>query len=392
MIMNIGIYIHELLLENDTVIIPGFGAFVSAYKPAEINEETGELKPPSKEITFNAQIRNNDGLLVGKVADEEGISHFDALKEIEKERENIIYHLDKGEKVTLEDTGVLFYDENHEIQFNPLFDRNLLLDSFGLETISLKEEEENKEEKPVTEADEEEPVPAEEKPEASVEKDTENVKEEDTVSEVEPGGAEKDEPKETETESEQKEETDEMETPPYYVPDDFEYNRKKRYSWLWLLLLLIPVAGVILYLQYRNSGEVVNPDTTYDNSLMIQEEEQAAGTDIALKDSVGLTASDSIQMVVEDTLTAESEPESVEEIIPEGPKYHLIGGSFKDEENAEEYLRELEGKGLKPVLLGKHGSYFIISIGAFDTVEEAARAKKEFETNNPETGVWVLKK
>ena len=53
--MNIGKYVHELLLENDTVIIPGFGAFISNYKPAEIDEETNELKPPAKEVTFNAQ-------------------------------------------------------------------------------------------------------------------------------------------------------------------------------------------------------------------------------------------------------------------------------------------------------------------------------------------------
>ena len=83
--MRIDKYIKELLLENETVIIPGFGAFISTYKPAEINKENDTIKPPSKEISFNQNIRNNDGLLVGHVADAQGISHFDALKEIEKE-------------------------------------------------------------------------------------------------------------------------------------------------------------------------------------------------------------------------------------------------------------------------------------------------------------------
>ena len=84
------------------------------------------------------KIRNNDGVLVGYIAESEGISHFDALKKIEKERENIIYQLDKGEKVTLENTGVLFFDKKHEIQFESFHDDNLLLDSFGLEATSLK--------------------------------------------------------------------------------------------------------------------------------------------------------------------------------------------------------------------------------------------------------------
>ena len=134
--MNLEKYIHSLLLENETVIVPGFGAFVSNYKPAEISKN--EIKPPSKEISFTQQIRNNDGLLVGYIADEEGISHFDALKKIEKERENLIYKLDKGEKTIIEDAGELFYNEKNEIQFTPFHDDNLLLDSFGLETISIK--------------------------------------------------------------------------------------------------------------------------------------------------------------------------------------------------------------------------------------------------------------
>ena len=137
--MNLGKYIHELLLKNETVIIPGFGAFTSIYKPSETDEEKEVLKPPSKIIGFDPQIRNNDGLLVGKVAEEEEISHFDALKRIEKERENILHYLDKIGRKTLEGTGELFYDENREINFTPVLDENLLLESYGLEPISLNE-------------------------------------------------------------------------------------------------------------------------------------------------------------------------------------------------------------------------------------------------------------
>ena len=137
--MNIGKYIHQLLLENDTVIIPGFGAFISKYKPAELNNDTNELKPPSKTISFNQQIRNNDALLVGKVAEGEVISHFDALTAIEKERENIIYQLDKGDKFLLDEIGELFLNEQNEIQLIPIEKDNLLLDSFGLESVIAEE-------------------------------------------------------------------------------------------------------------------------------------------------------------------------------------------------------------------------------------------------------------
>ena len=88
--VDFGKIIHELLLENEIVIIPGFGAFVSEYKPAEISVDSDEIKPPSKTVLFNQQIRNNDGLLVGYVGETKRISHFDALKRIEKEREKIL--------------------------------------------------------------------------------------------------------------------------------------------------------------------------------------------------------------------------------------------------------------------------------------------------------------
>lgn len=136
--MNLAQYLHELLLENETVIIPGFGAFISNYKPAEIDNETNKIVPPSKEINFNSKIRNNDGLLVGYVAETESVSHFDALKLIEKERENIIYQLDKGEKITVENVGSLFRDAENEVHFEADIQENLLLDSFGLEAVSFE--------------------------------------------------------------------------------------------------------------------------------------------------------------------------------------------------------------------------------------------------------------
>jgi hypothetical protein len=117
--MNLGKYIRQLLPEHETVIIPGFGAFISEYKPAQIDEATGEMSPPSKKIV-QSKIKNNDGLLVGFVAEREGNSGSEALAKIDFERDEMLYKLDKGEKLLpLEGTGVSFYNENREIQFEP---------------------------------------------------------------------------------------------------------------------------------------------------------------------------------------------------------------------------------------------------------------------------------
>ncbi len=138
--MNIGKYVKDLLQENDTVIVPGLGAFISVYKPAFTDETTGILYPPSKEVSFNPDIKTNGGLLAGRIANDEHISHRKAVGKVEKICDDILYRLDKGERVTLEDTGTLYYDNTGILQFEPAPSLNFLSDAFGLEPVSLNNE------------------------------------------------------------------------------------------------------------------------------------------------------------------------------------------------------------------------------------------------------------
>ena len=69
-------YISELLFLHDCVIIPEFGGFVGNNKSAVLNEITGTIFPPSKEILFNPNLKSNDGLLINKISISEGISNI----------------------------------------------------------------------------------------------------------------------------------------------------------------------------------------------------------------------------------------------------------------------------------------------------------------------------
>ena len=60
-------YIVQLLRHLDCVIIPDFGGFVAQYKTASLDGVTG-YSPPSKQILFNINLKNNDGLLANKIA------------------------------------------------------------------------------------------------------------------------------------------------------------------------------------------------------------------------------------------------------------------------------------------------------------------------------------
>ena len=61
---RLGKHIEALLLENDCVIIPDFGGFITYYTPASYVEDEHTFSPPVRSIGFNPQLKLNDGLLV----------------------------------------------------------------------------------------------------------------------------------------------------------------------------------------------------------------------------------------------------------------------------------------------------------------------------------------
>jgi nucleoid DNA-binding protein/cell division protein FtsN len=362
--VNFGKYIHELLLENEIVVVTGFGAFVSEYKPAEISENSEEIKPPSKIVTFNQQIRNNDGLLVGHVAEIKQISHFDALKAIEAERENILYRLDNGEEVELKGVGILVYTSENKIDFKPIQDDNLLLDSFGLETTSIVPEVEESEELPEEMAiiEEEEttvtPIVEEDILEGkAVSKEEEKEEEPVLVSNFTINSAEK----ETEEEA------------------------KKKKAWLWYLLILVPLVAVSVFVFIKGEKGGGTDKQKEQNTISIIEEPA-----IILQDT---TVSDSIEIALKDTIQTEMPNQDTAIIAdPNTPKYYLVGGSFSVEENAETYRQELIAKGYDAFHAGKKGRFFIVGIGTYNSFNKADEAKIEYMENNPDSEVWVWKK
>lgn len=350
--MNLGKYIRQLLPENETVIIPGLGAFISEYKPAQIDEGTGEINPPSKEISFTAKIKNNDGLLVSFVAQSEQIPVQKALVKIEDERDKIRYKLDKGEKVILEGTGVLFYTENREIKFEPAEGVNVLPDAFGLDSISLKAEPEE--------------IP-EEKAENIVTKGVSEKKE--VLPENEPGKSEAEKEPEPFTAFKPAETLSE------------QTSKKKKRGWMWFLLLLIPLIAAGIFILQKEKEEPPKQVEIKIESLQKEEPPvQIADTLVA----------DSIITQQADTLKADNSMMNyLDYIEPDTTKFYLIGGSFQDAENAEKYLQRMKKESYSPFHLGKRGSFFLVGLEIHDNEIEAYGAQYNFLDKFPESGVWV---
>jgi len=131
-------HIADLLYHHECVIVPGLGGFIKAYTPAQIIHTTHEFSPPSGTIAFNAGLSGNDGLLANYIASAENTSYREALYEIKQWVETCQDTVKKEEKVTLEGIGELFMNISGKLEFKPSTKINFNTDSFGLPVFFAK--------------------------------------------------------------------------------------------------------------------------------------------------------------------------------------------------------------------------------------------------------------
>jgi hypothetical protein len=142
--MSLDRHISQLLYRYQCVTVPGFGAFLTETVPANIQESNQTFYPPRKVIFFNANLKNNDGLLANHIALENKIQYDNAVSVIEKEVLLWKILLENKEILTIKDVGEI--KTNHEdnlvfIAFNTL---NYNTQSFGLSSFvspAIKREE-----------------------------------------------------------------------------------------------------------------------------------------------------------------------------------------------------------------------------------------------------------
>lgn len=128
-------YISDLLHRYDCVIVPGLGGFITNYKPAQIHPVSHTFRPPSKDISFNIQLQNNDGLLINYIADCESIEFDNAQARVERFVKSIKNDLEHKKEAQLEQIGVLTRNLEGKLTFEPNTKTNYLLDAFGLDTV-----------------------------------------------------------------------------------------------------------------------------------------------------------------------------------------------------------------------------------------------------------------
>ena len=136
--MQLSFYISDLLFEHDCVTVPGFGSFLGNYKPAQFDLNEEKFTPPSKQLSFNSQIRENDGLLAKHISKKLNITYDEAVKKIHQKVIGWTIQI-KSETIVLKNLGEIFLSNEDKIVFSPDNSINHLKDSFGLSPVFARQ-------------------------------------------------------------------------------------------------------------------------------------------------------------------------------------------------------------------------------------------------------------
>ena len=132
-------HIEFLLLENDCIILPGFGGFVAHYTEATYEAKNQLFMPPMRTIGFNPLLRLNDGLLTQSVMEVYGTNYGDALKMVTRWVNQLKKQLYEEGSVELSNVGQLRMSIRGTMDFVPFNSRLTTSWLYGLGSFELPE-------------------------------------------------------------------------------------------------------------------------------------------------------------------------------------------------------------------------------------------------------------
>ena len=327
--MKIEKYISGLLYRYQCVSIPGFGAFLSEWQSAQIAEGHNSFVPPRKVISFNSNIKTNDGLLANHIALQEKISYESALTKIQTQVVFWLEKLQNKEVLTLENIGEIFSNSENNFVFKPNTSINYLMDSFGLSGFNS--------------------------PEIIRENQTQNSTE--TISISQPV-----------LENEiLEEEVIEDETPVIPLIQSKSNNNWLKYA----------AAAVVVLSTGGTYGYKMYYDYTIDQKTILVEK--------TVQDKVN-------QKLQEATFVLPNPMAAVDLTLEEKPnaKYHVIAGAYRSEQNANKALKQLLSQGFDAHVLTKNKYGLIpVAFGSYSNLNEAQVLKLQIKTKDS-IDAWLL--
>lgn len=378
-----------LLLRNNCVVIPAFGGFVANNVSAKVDVKNGLITPPSKALSFNKNLSNNDGLIINHLASEKKISFDDAHGIISREVQQIKSQLNEGKRIHFHNVGFLYTNTAGKIAFEQDRFFNLLLSSYGLGNVQFISEEEEEVETVIS------------SPNAVNSKETTFIAQ-TVVLENEA------------IEAEKKEEPKEIQHPAVAQKSTRRLLGKiAKYA---AVAALVPLAFYSFWIPMKTdvlkSGIIYLDDFNPFNGGENTKYEPVAKKQILTIDSVHPSSTLSS---ITDNLSSETpvfayplnddlfipvrrkeevvntiEAKEVTEVVTAKNSYHAIVGCFSDPTNASDLIAELKAKGFNAYEVDFKGGLHRISAGNTTKSSEVSTLRDKLES--ADLNVWILKK
>jgi cell division protein FtsN len=348
--MEFSRHITELLYRHDCVIVPGLGGFILREVAGQQHAGVGQFTPPSREVSFNSLLNQDDGILISYIVELQGTTYAEAKSQVSDFVNSAVNILDTGKEVTLEGIGTLGYSSELRLVFKAFPGTNFLESSFGLTPVIAH---------PLTE------------------------------------------PK--------KVRVPERKTRPHADRKPVSVKAKTPASVKWTVAASVPVIlfllwGIIFPASFQNtyvnysgmfSGifENSSPVTQTSNNLQTTaiEEKTAVSEPERTQNSIQTAAMDIPAVEQQNVTVIEVPPGSTPQAAPAAElKYHVIAGVFRSRENAERYVSSLEDMGFNATLVGTDkAGRFRVSFGSFDSQAGAEEYLQHIKaTENPAS--WIL--
>ncbi|MBR4802614.1 MAG: hypothetical protein IK041_07360 [Bacteroidales bacterium] len=150
---------RKIVLRDGELILPFMGAIRLEDVPARFSENGMVVCPPGKKLTFDNYNLSSNDILLNEYAQQREISHIAAKRALYKDIEELRTTVEKEGKYTLEGFGSFLYDKENGYNVDPAPGFELSTETFGLETLDLRDKPEPEPE-PVVAEPEPEPEPA----------------------------------------------------------------------------------------------------------------------------------------------------------------------------------------------------------------------------------------
>jgi hypothetical protein len=362
--MHIEKYIYELLYEHDCVIIPQLGGFVTNYREAIIDVSRQEFSAPARIVSFNANLNQNDGLLINFIAGREKIEYKEIAEQVELFARQTMLAIKEGKKLEFDNLGYL-WSEDGRIRFEPQLKQNFLQDSYGLGTFNYPLLKTHKKTKPL-------------RPQVA-------VVEADSVSKAD------------------------IENSNAYV-----YRR----SWLIGIPAAAALIAVVVFsftrdkaferridqanfnpVQISEQSSKPTHEKTVDNSSehsVVKTEDvntkpiSEVDTEEIVTETIPETVEDGVVSPEEEVVVIETPPEPIKAEINANNRYFVIAGSFNVKANAESLKVTLQNMGFEARVHDTGVGMYRVSVKAFSDMQSAINELQSLRNSSSNPDLWVL--